>query len=282
MRDLNNGVWMVTGASAGFGRSLCEEVLARGGRLIATARDPAVLADIVATAPGRALAVKLDLSRPEQIAPAVDTAQRHFGAIDVLVNNAGYGFLAAVEEASDAEVRAQFEVNFFGAASLIRAVMPAMRARRSGTIINISSSAGSRGGAGAAYYSGTKWALEALSESLAAEAGPLGIRVLIVEPGPFRTHFAGRSMVTPEKPIADYAAAAATRAWLVSTDGKQRGDPARAATIIVDTAISADPPLRLVLGKMSFDHVCNALNERLKDTLRSSALAASADFPEGQ
>src|ERR1700722_9393113 len=184
--------WLVTGANAGFGRAVCEEVLARGGKVVATARDPNSLAALVDKSNGRALALPLDVTKTTQIAAAVEGAEA-LGGVDVLVNNAGYGFLGGVEESEDREIRAMFEVNFFGAAAMMRAVLPGMRAKGAGYIINVSSIAGIFGGPAGGYYSGTKFGLEGLSESLAIEGEPLGIRVLIMELGAFRTDFFGRS-----------------------------------------------------------------------------------------
>ncbi|RJG08270.1 oxidoreductase [Massilia cavernae] len=279
MNDLSNKLWFITGASAGFGRALCEQVIARGGRLLATARDVAALADLAAMAPERVALAPLDVTNPAQIAAAVALAEARFGGIDVLVNNAGYGYLGAIEEASDAEVRAQFDVNFFGLAALTRAVLPSMRARRSGKIINMSSTAGTRGNAGVGYYAASKWAVEALSEALAQEGAPFGIGVLIVEPGPFRTNFSGSAIAHPAHPIPAYEGAAAARAWSASLDGTQAGDPVRAAALIVDTAIQREPPLRLILGRQAFDGACTSIQLRLDDMQRSRTIAPAADFP---
>jgi NAD(P)-dependent dehydrogenase (short-subunit alcohol dehydrogenase family) len=244
--DLNGNVWFVTGASAGFGWELGKQVIERGGRLVATARNPDTLKGLVALAPERVLAARLDVTRPAQIAEAVAQASARFGRIDVLVNNAGYGFISAIEEAQDAEIRAVFEVNYFGLVAMTRAVQPLMRAQMSGMIVNISSTAGIRGLPGAGYYSSTKWAMEAFSESLAGEMKAFGVRVLIVEPGPFRTDFAGRSISYPSQPMPEYAAQADMRAKTSAGSGKQAGDPVR---------------------------------KRLADMERSRDVAPGADFP---
>src|SRR5271154_7403137 len=186
-------VWLITGCSTGFGRELSLILLKRGYRVVATARDKSKVDDIVAGNPKNGLALALDVDKQGQIDAAVKAAEARFGRIDVLVNNAGYGYLAAVEEGDDADVRAMFETNFFGLAAMTRAVLPIMRAQKSGAIVNVSSMGGFIGFPGSGYYAATKFAVEGLSESLSKEVGPLGIKVIIVEPGPFRTHWAGRS-----------------------------------------------------------------------------------------
>jgi NAD(P)-dependent dehydrogenase (short-subunit alcohol dehydrogenase family) len=277
--NLNGKVWFVTGASAGFGRALGERVIDRGGRLMSTARNRASLQDLVDRAPDRVAAVGLDVIDPQQIAAAVAAATSRFGGIDVLVNCAGYGFLGAIEESSDAEIRAQFDVNVFGLINVIREVLPVMRAQRSGKIVNFSSIAGARGFPAAGVYCASKWAVEGVSESLAAELQPFGIGVLIVEPGAFRTEFAGRSIAAPTHPLVDYPAAAAVRAWSASTDGNQPGDPVRGADAIIDTVLQVSAPMRLILGAAAWEVARDAGRARLEDIERSRDLAAAADFP---
>ncbi|MGD9661856.1 MAG: oxidoreductase [Porticoccaceae bacterium] len=278
--DLNGKVWCITGASTGLGRAISEHVIRRGGFLLATARDPATLRDLVDISPDRTAVAKLDVTSNDDITTAIAFAKNRFGRIDVLVNNAGYGFIGAVEEASDDEIHHQFDVNFFGLVSMTKAVLPLMRAQRSGTIINLSSIAGVRGGSGGGYYSATKWAVEGLSEALAAEGEPLGIRVLIVEPGPFRTDFANRSLAFAQQQISDYQTVAETRQYLANMDGCQEGDPHRAADIIIDTATQPNPPRRLVLGRTTYTAACKALQSRLQDSQRSEPVAALADYPK--
>jgi NAD(P)-dependent dehydrogenase (short-subunit alcohol dehydrogenase family) len=280
MSTTTNRVWLVTGASAGFGRALGELILARGDRLVAAARDPATVAALVARAPERALAVRLDVTRQADIDAAVRAATERFGAIDVLVNNAGYGFAGTVEDGSDAEVRALFDVNFFGLAALTRAVLRGMRARRAGSVVNISSIAGVRGGPCSGYYAATKWAVEALSESLAIEAAPFGIRVLIVEPGAFRTDFAGRSLKRSARETEAYPAVPASREFMARMDGTQAGDPVRGSQAIIDAVVAADAPRRLVIGREAYDVTIRALEARLADTRRSAAIAPGCDFPD--
>ena len=237
-------VWFITGCSTGFGRELARLVLERGWRAVVTARKPDQVADLVERHKDRALALALDVTDGAQIAATAKAAQDRFGGIDVLVNNAGYGYLAAVEEGEDAEVRAMFEANFFGLAAMTRAVLPGMRARRSGCIVNISSIGGLASFPATGYYHATKYAVEGLSESLAQEVGPLGIKVVIVEPGPFRTNWAGPSIKQSAIRLADYEpTAGARRAQTEARSGKQPGDPVRAAEAIIAAVEAAEPPM---------------------------------------
>ena len=222
-------VWLVTGCSTGFGRELSKVLIARGYRVVATARDPKKIADLVDDHGSTALASKLDVGNQADIDATVEAAKQKFGRIDVLVNNAGYGYLAAVEEGEDADIRAMFETNFFGLAAMTRAVLPVMRAQKSGAIVNISSMGGFIGFPGSGYYAATKFAVEGLSESLAKEVAPFGIKVLIVEPGPFRTDWAGRSLKVPTRPIDAYEETAiARRRQTQGYSGNQPGDPGAA------------------------------------------------------
>jgi NAD(P)-dependent dehydrogenase (short-subunit alcohol dehydrogenase family) len=280
MSDPGGAVWLITGASAGFGRAIASEVLRRGGRVVATARNPANLRELAAAAPDRVLTLPLDVTDAAQIEAAVSATQGRFGRIDVLVNNAGYGYLSGAEEGSDAEARAQFDVNFFGVAAVTRAVLPLMRSQQSGFIVNMSSAVGAFGVAGSAYYSASKFALEGLSEALAQEVAPFGIRVLIVEPGAFRTEFFGRSMVTPARPIEAYTKLVEGRAQLDRMNGQQAGDPTRAATAIVDAVLSGSPPLRLVLGRGAYERIRKALEKRIADIDAARVFGMDVDFPD--
>ena len=277
---LEGQTWLITGASAGIGRALGEAVIARGGNLVATARNPANLDGLVALAPDRVLATRLDVTDQAQIDEALAAAEARFGQVDVVVNNAGFGFLAAIEEASDAEVRTLFDANVFGLAAVTRSVLPAMRKRGAGRIINISSMSGFRASPGVGYYAASKWAVEAMSEALAKEVALLGIGVLIVEPGPFRTDFAGRSLLRPANEIADYTVANQIRAGSQKGSGNEPGDPVRAAEQIIDTAL-AGTQLRLVVGQMGYDGIIGALDERKQSVELSRELAGQADFPVG-
>ena len=241
-------VWFITGTSSGFGRRIAEEAIERGDRVIATARDPKVLADLVSRAPHRVHALRLDVTRPDEIKNAVAAAYERFGAIDVLVNNAGFSIVGALEETSEDELRATMELMFFGAVSLTRAVLPRMRERKTGTIVQITSVGGLITSPGFGPYCAAKHALEAVSEALAGEVAPFGIRVLIVEPGAFRTELFGSAFRTmPAMP--EYAASVGpTRAFVTDVAGVQQGDPAKAARAIVDAVTAGSHPLRLPLG----------------------------------
>lgn len=243
-------VWLITGCSTGLGRALALAVLEQGHQVVVTSRGVAELQDIADRYPDTALATALDVTDPAAAVSAVAAAHDRFGAVDVLVNNAGYGYRAAVEEGDESDVHALFAVNFFGAVSTIKAVLPGMRQRRSGAIVNLSSIGARMSPAGSGYYSAVKSALEGLSRSLLKEVGPLGIKVLVVEPGGFRTDFAGRSLQQAATPIADYADTAGRRRKEHDTaDGNQPGDPAKAALAII-TAVQADEsPLLLMLGR---------------------------------
>jgi NAD(P)-dependent dehydrogenase (short-subunit alcohol dehydrogenase family) len=276
-----SSVWLITGCSTGFGRELVRVLAGRGHRVVATARNPATLKEFKSNP--QVLTAALDVTDPDQIGRAVTEAVTHFGGIDVLVNNAGYGYLSAVEEGEDDEVRAMFEVNVFGLASMTKAVLPVMRARRSGAIVNISSMGGLIGFPGIGYYNATKFAVEGLSEALAKECAPLGIKVVIVEPGPFRTDWAGRSLKTPKTAIPDYAETAiARRQDIEGYSGQQPGDPVRAAEAIVAAVESPKPPLHLVLGRIAYEQVSNKLKDFGSELAAWREVALGADFPGGK
>jgi len=281
MAQMDRSVWFVTGCSTGFGREIARQLLEAGKKVVVTARDAAKIADLAALAPDNALALGLNVDKPEQIAEAVAAAQQKFGRIDVLVNNAGYGYLAAVEEGEDDEIRALFETNVFGLAALCRAVLPIMRAQRSGVIVNLSSMGGVCGFPGIGYYNASKFAVEGLSEAMAQELAPLGVKVLIVEPGPFRTDWAGRSLKTPKQPIDAYAdTAIARREATQAYSGTQLGDPARGAAAIIRAAESDAPPLRLVLGSVA-QNVIGARAEAFRKELEAGReTAVACDFPK--
>jgi NAD(P)-dependent dehydrogenase (short-subunit alcohol dehydrogenase family) len=242
-----NKRWLITGAGSGLGRALASAALARGDRVAVTLRGGDDL-------PG-ALSYRLDLQDGPALAQAVTTADRELGGIDILVNNAGYGLIGAVEEASDAEVREQFEVNFFAAMTAMRAVLPMMRKRRAGHIVNISSVSGLVGWPSLGIYSASKFALEGASETLALEVAPLGIKVTLVEPGGLRTDFATRSRRLTGRVIADYAdTVGVSRRLLAEHAGQEEGDPVKAATAILKVVDTKDPPLRLLLGEDALDY----------------------------
>ena len=243
-------VWLITGSSTGFGRELAEEALAQGYRVVATARKPEVLADLVEKFPETACAVKMDVTKPDEVRAAIAEAVKEFGRVDVLVNNAGYGLIGAVEEATEAQFRHQFETNVFGAVDVMKAVLPQMREQKNGHILNVSSVGGFIAFPSAGYYTATKFALEAFSEAIAAEAAHHGIKVTIVEPGAFRTDFSGRSLAVSENRMAEiYPSTDFFLGWLQENDGKQPGDPRKAAQAMIKAVESENPPMRLPLGE---------------------------------
>ena len=278
-----DAVWFITDCSTGFGRALAERVLARGCRVVVTARGADRVADLVAIAPERALAADLDVTDAAQVTAAVDAATERFGRVDVLVNNAGYGYQASVEEGEEAEIRAQFDANVFGLFALTRAVLPGMRARRSGAIVNVTSVAGLVGFPASGYYAASKHAVEGFSDSLAAEVAPLGISVTCIEPGPFRTDWAGRSLKQTASTIADYADTAAARmAQTSGYSGEQPGDPVRAAEAMIDAVARDHPPRHFVLGKFGIDAVTERLRARVDDIESQRAASLATDFPAGE
>jgi NAD(P)-dependent dehydrogenase (short-subunit alcohol dehydrogenase family) len=282
MMNRSDPVWLITGCSTGFGRELAKLVLARGWRAVVTARKPDQVKDIADGHGDRALVLPLDVTRPEQIADVVAQAKQRFGRIDALVNNAGYGYLAAIEEGEDAEVRSMFETNVFGLVDMTKAVLPTMRAQQSGLIVNVSSIGGLSSFAATGYYHGTKYAVEGISESLAIEVKPLGIDVLIVEPGPFRTNWAGPSIKQSATRIDAYdTTAGERRKQTEARSGNQPGDPVRAAQAIIDAALSDTPPLRLVLGKMALELARKKLDFMRGDFDRWESTTLGADFPSG-
>jgi NAD(P)-dependent dehydrogenase (short-subunit alcohol dehydrogenase family) len=241
--------WLITGCSTGLGKQLAEAVAARGDQLVATARSTDALQSLCERYPETVRSIALDVTRPGDAAAAVALAERAFGGLDILVNNAGFGFIGAIEEGEPGEYRPMFEVNVFGLIETTRAALPALRKRKAASIVNISSGAGIAGSAGSGFYNATKFAVEGLSEALAEELRPLGLRVLIVEPGPFRTDFLGRSIVTATQEIAAYAGTVrARRNYRAANDGKQAGDPAKAVAVMLRAIDAEHPPLHLPLG----------------------------------
>ncbi|MFF7603409.1 oxidoreductase [Streptomyces mirabilis] len=271
-------VWFITGTSTGLGRALAHEVIADGDRLVATARDTSTLDDLVALAPDRVRALPLDVTDPTAVRLAVDTALKEFGRIDVLVNNAGYALRGALEELSDTELRRQFDTNVFGALDVTRAALPALRAQRSGCIVQMSSVGGVMATLGGTAYAGTKFALEGLSEGLATEVAHLGIHVLIVEPGPFRTDFTGRSVRWAD-PIDDYRSALdPAKEQFLAMHGTQPGDPTRAARAIITATQMEKPPLRLPLGANAVDRIRERLQLRLQEVDTTERMGRPTDF----
>ena len=274
-------VWFITGCSTGLGRALAERVLQQGERCVATARNPAQLEDLTAAYPHDALVLPLDVENGAQIETAVTKAIETFGAIDILVNNAGRGYSAAIEEGDDADVREMFETNFFGLVALTKRVLPQMRAQKRGHIVNLSSIGGLIASASAGYYSASKFAIEGLSQALRVEVAPFGIHVTVVEPGPFRTDFQGRSMTSTKAPLDAYAATAgARRAQFKASSGKQAGDPVRAADAIIKVVRSPQPPLHLLLGKNALERARAVYADFLLSMDEWEKVTLSADFPE--
>jgi NAD(P)-dependent dehydrogenase (short-subunit alcohol dehydrogenase family) len=254
--------WLITGSSAGFGRALAEAALAAGDRVVATARRPEALDDLVAGAPDRALAVRLDVTDRSQVDATVQSALARFGGVDVLVNNAGLASVGAVEELEDRQLRDLMDTMFFGPVGLVQAVLPSMRERGRGTIVQLSSMGGQVSMPGFGAYCAAKFALEGLSEALAAEVAPFGVRVLIVEPGAFATSFGGkRSQTSPDSGVYDATVGPQRRA-VDAMDGSQPGDPARAAAVILRALDEERPPLRLALGDDAVEAIGAALDAR--------------------
>lgn len=276
-----NRVWLVTGASSGFGRAITEAAVAAGDIVVAAARRTAPLDDLVAAYPDQVEALSLDVTDIATVQAAVDGVAARHGRIDVLVNNAGRGMVGAVEETSDAELRDLMDLHFFGPAALTRAVLPHMRRRGSGAIVQLTSMGGRFAFAGVGAYCATKFALEGLSEALAAEVAPHGIRVLIVEPGAFRTGFADAAGLQPSSVLDAYQdTVGPVRTGLPGGSGQEPGDPARAADAIL-TALDADePPLRLPLGNDAADAIINHLDGARAELGSWEKLIRSTDFDD--
>ena len=278
--DAASGAWLITGCSSGIGRDIALAALAKGHRVAVTARKPSTVGDIIDRYADRAVAIALDVTDRAQVAAAVAETERAFGGIDVLVNNAGYGYMAAVEEGEDDEVRAMFDTNYFGVVDMIKAALPGMRLRGRGHIINISSMTGLVANPPNVYYSSTKFALEALTEGLSKEVAPFGIRVTAIEPGAFRTDWSTRSMKEASKPIDAYAETVGARKTLIKLAGsKFPGDPRRVADAVLMVSELDDPPLHLLLGH----DVYKAYREKLGDLAESveqwKSVTLDVNFP---
>jgi NAD(P)-dependent dehydrogenase (short-subunit alcohol dehydrogenase family) len=275
--------WFITGASTGFGRLLAEELLKRGERVAATARDAARVEDLARQYPQTARAFSLDVTKPARIEAVAKEALKEFGHIDVLVNNAGYGVNGAIEEVSEEEFEPMFQTNIYGLIRTTRAFLPQFRERRSGHIFNFSSIGGLIGGAGWGFYNTTKFAVEGFSEALAAEMKPLGVHVTVIEPGPFRTDFLGRSGKVAQKEIPEYAQTAGkAREYMTTNAGKQPGDPQKAVEAIIAAADSPEPPVHLILGKIALKRFRDKLAAWDKEIAAWETVTTGADFPEGK
>jgi NAD(P)-dependent dehydrogenase (short-subunit alcohol dehydrogenase family) len=274
-----NITWLITGCSTGLGRALAQEVLKSGYNAVITSRKVIDIEDITAAYPEAALALALDISDQAQVDHVIAKATARFGKIDVLINNAGYGFRGAVEEASSEEIRKIFDTNFFGTVRMIQAVLPGMRAQRSGMIMSVSSIGGRFAAAGSAFYSATKFAIEGMSDALRKELLPLGIRVMVIEPGAFRTDFAGRSLTQSATVIADYdATAGQRRKEKDTTDGKQPGDPAKAAKVLIETYGKSEAPFRLLLGSDAIQLTRSELGAQYKELEEWEKVSITTDF----
>jgi NAD(P)-dependent dehydrogenase (short-subunit alcohol dehydrogenase family) len=272
-------VWLITGANSGFGRAIAEAALAAGDTVVAAARRPDTLADLTAVAPDRVTPLRLDITDHDRISAAVDEVLASHGRVDVLVNNAGRGSIGAAEETSDGELRDLMDLHFFGPAALTRALLPQMRERGSGAIVQMSSMGGRFTFPGVGAYSATKFALEGWSEALAKEVGGFGIRVLIVEPGAFRTSFNGPGALLVATPIAAYDdQIEQLRTGMPEGDGKQPGDPAKAAAAILTALDSGQPPLRLALGNDAVDALGAVLDDAKAELAAWEHVGRSAVF----
>ncbi|MCO5996611.1 oxidoreductase [Actinoallomurus rhizosphaericola] len=280
MAETSDGrVWLITGTSSGLGRALAEAVVARGDRLVAAVRRPETNDDLVAEAPDRVKVVRTDVTSTKDVHEVVEAAAQGFGRIDAVVNNAGFGLLGGVEEATEDQIRSQLEVNTFGVFNVTRAVLPVLRAQRSGHIFMISSVAGQFGAPGLAWYDASKFALEGFSEALAAEVRPIGAKVTIIEPGNFRTKWAGDSMVMAAARIGDYAPSIdPVRALFSGLNGNQPGDPAKAAQTIIRMLDEPEPPLRLVLGGDALELIRQKLARQTAELDKWESVTFSTDF----
>ncbi|MDI1312074.1 oxidoreductase [Prosthecobacter sp.] len=276
--DNDTPVWFITGCSTGFGHELATHLLDLGHRVVVTARHAADITDL--GGPGIALVLNLDVTDPLQVNAAILAAEDEFGRIDVLVNNAGIGYFAAVEESEEDQIRRMFEVNVFGLSRMIQGVLPGMRKRRSGHIVNMSSIGGLCGFPSLGFYNATKFAVEGLSQALRQEVEPLGIKVTVVEPSGFRTDWAGRSANESQVQIDDYAKTAGkVRSEIRADSGKQNGDPVRAAHAIVKAVNSPKPPHHLLLGNNAYNGAMAKLDELRTEFTAWEAVSRGADFP---
>ncbi len=279
----DNPVWFITGCSTGFGRELVKQLLEKNYNVVVTARSTDKIQDLVHGYEDNSLVLSLDVTKKEQVKTAVAKAEEVFGGIDVLVNNAGFGYFSSIEEGEDEKIRAQFETNVFGLIQVTQAVLPGMRERKKGHVVNLSSIGGIRSFGATGFYHATKYAVEGLSETLSIETAPLGIKVTLVEPGPFRTDWAGRSSLHTPLNIADYEPTVGVRMKTsFEGSGKQKGDPVRAATAIIKAIESKNPPLRLLLGQSAYELASGKLDLLKADFEAWKEVSIGADFPDGE
>lgn len=276
---MKNKIWLITGISSGLGQAIAQTALENGDWVIGTFRNQSQVDDFNVQYKNQALALLLDVTQPDQIAQVAAVVQEKFGRLDVLVNNAGFGFAGAIEETTIAEARAVFEANFFGTLSLTQAILPLMRQQKSGHIIQISSHGGFKAFPGFGIYNASKFALEGFSEALAAEVAPLGIKLTLVEPGPFRTKFADSSFGQAQTIIKDYLpTAGAFKERMKQVNGKQEGDPIKAAQAIFELSRTETPPLRLPLGSIAVASLTDKLESVQKNLNEYRALAQSVVY----
>jgi len=276
---MSQKVWLITGSAAGFGRSLAAAALERGDKVVLTGRKREPLEAIASDYPGLAKVFLLDVTKADEARAAIAFAEKVFGRLDVLVNNAGFGLIGALEEYTEAQIRRNFETNVFGPIHVMRAALPLLRRQKSGHIVNLSAIAGFDNELGFSVYGGAKFALEGISEAVRGEAGPLGIRVTVVEPGPFRTDFIAKGLERGENHIADYAGTSGKfAAFLDKINGQQPGDPNKAAKAILAVVDSPNPPQRLVLGKFAYDKFEKKLGKLTEELAAWKAVGLPTDF----
>lgn len=274
-----NAVWLITGCSKGFGRSIAEEALSKGYRVVATARNPNELGDLVAKYGDSVLPLQLDVTKPDQIKAVIKAGTEKFERIDVLINNAGYGYVGAIEEGNEADVQVLFQTDLFSPIALIKQVLPGMRERGRGHIVNISSIGGLVSFPGLGYYNAVKAGVEAMSDALAQEVAPLGINVTVVAPGAFRTDFRGNSLKVARSTISDYAdTAGKARSGIPAGHGKQRGDPVKGAQAIITAVESEAPPVHLLIGSDAIDQLRGKLDAMRAETDAWEELTRGTDL----
>ena len=283
MSDSSSKTWFITGASSGFGEALATYILEKGGRVVATFRKPEQAEEFTAKETGRTLGVVCDVTNEAQVKTAVADAIAHFGQLDVVVNNAGYGSMGSIEEVPAEEVQRQFDVNVFGALHVLRAVLPHLRERRSGHVLNITSIGGLKTFPGVGIYNASKFALEAIGESLSQQVGPLGIKVTNIEPSGFRTKWAGESATFAETKIDEYQATVGENLrGIQSNSGRQPGDPVRAAKAMYEVVQLENPPLHLPLGKAAVKGAREKFAGISKELEQYADMGDAADFPAGE